>query len=62
MKDRPREFTFLVRIWRADEESAAKWRGSVREVSSGKRRFISGTGDISEFIASYLRGESRTET
>jgi hypothetical protein len=52
---------FLVRIRQQDETAGSQWRGSVQEVSSGKRRFISGTRDDIEFIASYLR-EHNTES
>ncbi len=56
-----REFTFLVRIWGREDGTGVTWRGSVHEVSSGNRRFITGTREIAEFIASYLRGEKRAE-
>jgi hypothetical protein len=61
MKADRREFTFLVRIWSHEETTGTHWRGSVHEVSSGSRRFVTGTHDIAEFIASYLRGEHRAE-
>jgi hypothetical protein len=57
MRFEQREFTFLVRIRRQGEAADAQWRGSVREVSSGKRRFVSGAGDVIEFITEYLRDE-----
>jgi hypothetical protein len=55
------EFTFLVRMWQPHGKADAQWRGSVHEVSSGKRRFITGTHDVTEFIESYLRDESRAQ-
>lgn len=61
MKTDPREFTFIVRLRRQPEAAEPQWRGSVQEVSSGGRRFITGTREISEFIAAYLRGEQRSE-
>jgi hypothetical protein len=33
----------------------------VHEVSSGKCRFVSGAGDVIDFISSYLRDESDGE-
>jgi hypothetical protein len=56
------ELTFIVRLRRQPGAAAPQWRGSVQEVSSGGRRFITGTREISEFIAAYLRGEGRSET
>ncbi len=61
MKAEQREFTFLVRIWGREETTGTQWRGSVHEVSSGNRRFVTGTHDIAEFIGSYLRGDHRTK-
>jgi hypothetical protein len=62
MRPDQREFTFLVRIRQQDESAGSHWRGSVHEVSSGKRRFVSGTRDVIEFITSYLRDESEAES
>lgn len=61
MKADQREFTFLVRVWGRDGTGGAVWRGSVHEVQSGNRRFITGSHEIAEFIASFLRGERRAE-
>jgi hypothetical protein len=55
------EFTFVVRMWLRDESADSQWRGSVQEVTSGQKRFISGTRDVAEFIASYLRAEGRID-
>ena len=55
MRSDQREYTFLVRIRLLDETGDSQWRGSVHEVSSGKRRFVSGARDVVEFITSYLR-------
>jgi hypothetical protein len=57
MRSDQREFTFLVRIRQMDETADPQWRGSVHEVASGKRRFVSGVRDVVEFISSYLRDE-----
>ncbi len=61
MKTDPCEFTFIVRLRRQPGAVEPQWRGSVQEVSSGGRRFITGTREISDFIATYLRGEQRSE-
>ncbi len=61
MNNDPRELTFIVRLRRQPGAAEPQWRGSVREVSSGGRLFISGTREISDFIAAYLRGEQRSE-
>jgi hypothetical protein len=62
MQSDQREFTFLVRIRQQSEAAGPQWRGSVHEVSSGKRRFVSGTRDVIEFITSYLRDEYDAES
>jgi hypothetical protein len=61
MRSDQREYTFLVRIRQLDEAPDPQWRGSVHEVSSGKRRFVSGARDVIEFITSYLHDEDRGE-
>ncbi len=61
MKTEPREFTFIVRLRCEPGAAEPQWRGSVQEVSSGGRRFITGTREISEFIAAHLRGEPHSE-
>jgi len=57
----PREHTFIVRLRRQPGAAEPQWRGSVQEVSSGGRRFITETREISDFIAAYLRGEQRAK-
>ncbi len=61
MKTDPREFTFVVRLRRQPGAAEPQWRGSVLEVSSGDRRFITGTREISDFIATHLRREQHAE-
>jgi hypothetical protein len=48
-----------VRLRRQSGAAEPQWRGSVREVSSGGRRFITGTREIGEFIAAFLHGDER---
>jgi hypothetical protein len=62
MKTAPREFTFVVRLRRQAGSTQPHWRGSVHEVSSGGRRFVTGTREIAEFIATFLLGEQRSES
>jgi len=61
MRSDQREYTFLVRIRQLKEAPDPQWRGSVHEVSSGKRRFVSGARDVIEFISAYLRDEDEGE-
>jgi hypothetical protein len=61
MRSDQREYTFLVRIRQLDATPDAQWRGSVHEVTSGKRRFVSGARDVVEFITSYLGDETATK-
>jgi hypothetical protein len=50
-----REITFVVRMWVPEGEDGSRpWRGSIQEVGSGKRLFISGTRDIGDFISEHL--------
>jgi hypothetical protein len=63
MSSGQREKTFVVRMWRAEgSEGAAAWRGSVQEIRSGKRLFVTGTRDIADFILAHLTGDEETET
>ena len=51
-----RERVFLVRMWRDGNLSdAGSWRGSIHEVATGRRRYLSALADIVEFIAGALR-------
>ncbi|MGA8574094.1 MAG: hypothetical protein WB609_00200 [Candidatus Cybelea sp.] len=50
-----RDVTFLVRMWLTEEpEGNAQWRGSVHEVTSGKRLFVTETREVADFIAARL--------
>ena len=47
-------------MWpREHTDGDADWRGSVHEVSSGKRLFVSETREVADFIAEHL-AELRT--
>jgi hypothetical protein len=51
-----RECVFLVRMWRnggCTEEG--RWRGSIYEVTTGRRRYLGAPAEVCEFIASALR-------
>jgi hypothetical protein len=55
MNPKRQDVTFLVRMWLPDEsDHAAQWRGSVLEVASGKRFFITQPRDVADFIAAHL--------
>ncbi|HET6276116.1 MAG TPA: hypothetical protein VFE16_09335 [Candidatus Cybelea sp.] len=50
-----RDVTFLVRMWLTEgSDGDAHWRGSVHEVTSGKRLFVTETRDVADFIAARL--------
>ena len=50
-----REVAFLVRMWLPQgARGENEWRGSIQEVASGKRLFVTGTRDIADFIAVQL--------
>jgi hypothetical protein len=53
-----REMTFLVRMWLVEPSlGESQWRGSVSEVASGKRLFVTETRDIADFIDAQLTVE-----
>jgi hypothetical protein len=55
MNPKQRDATFLVRMWMMDEvDGDAQWRGSVLEVTSGTRFFITQPRDIADFIAAQI--------
>jgi hypothetical protein len=50
-----REIAFLVRMWLPQgARGENEWRGSIQEIASGKRLFVTGTRDIADFIAVQL--------
>jgi hypothetical protein len=50
-----REATFLVRMWCSEEPGCdVEWRGSVHEIASGRRLFVTHTRDVADFIAARL--------
>jgi len=57
MNPKRRDATFLVRMWLAEEAEGAQWRGSVLEVTSGKRFFVTQPRDVADFIAAHLAEE-----
>jgi len=59
MNPKRQDVMFVVRMWLPEETDAeAQWRGSVLEVSSGKRFFVTQPRDVADFIATHL-AESR---
>lgn len=49
------EVAFLVRMWLPDGSTGnAEWRGSIREIESGKRLFVTGARDVADFITAHL--------
>jgi hypothetical protein len=46
-------------MWRdGDRIDDGPWRGSIQEVATGRRRYLSAPTDVSEFIAGALRSEA----
>ena len=49
------DVTFLVRMWLTEgPPESRQWRGSIQEVASGRRLFVTGTRDIADFIDAHL--------
>lgn len=47
--------TFLVRMWLPEQtDGDAQWRGSILEVTSGRRFFVTQPADVADFIAAHL--------
>lgn len=54
-----RELAFLVRMWLPQgARGEGEWRGSIQEVASGKRLFVTCARDIADFIAVQLAAQS----
>ncbi len=57
-----RECVFMIRMWHGgDRVGGADWRGSIHDVTTGRRRYISALGDVSEFLMEALRAEAAAE-
>jgi hypothetical protein len=41
-------------MWLEPDPRGSQWRGLVRHIPSGRRLFVSGTGDVADFIALQL--------
>jgi hypothetical protein len=49
------ERVFLVRMWREREAAETRdWRGSVHEVATGRRLYVTAPGEVSDFISVAL--------
>jgi uncharacterized protein (DUF2147 family) len=50
------ELVFVVRMWLQGESGSedGSWRGSIQDVNSGKRFYVVGTHDVSDFIDARL--------
>ncbi|MBC5800739.1 MAG: hypothetical protein GIW94_12340 [Candidatus Eremiobacteraeota bacterium] len=50
------DVVFLVRIRRRDVSRPWEWRGSVHEVATGRRFYVSSGRDVADFIDLRLSG------
>lgn len=49
------ERVFLVRMWHEDtHRSHDGWRGSIHDVASGRKFYVTGLAEIGDFIAVTL--------
>jgi hypothetical protein len=56
------ELVFVIRMWlRADIDGseADEWRGSIEQLGSGRKLYVSNPSDIAEFVTTILSEESR---
>jgi hypothetical protein len=49
-----RERVFLVRMWSDADTVADDWRGSIHEVGTDRRFYITAPGDVAGYIATAL--------
>jgi len=55
MNPKRQDVTFLVRMWLPEgTDGEARWRGSVLEVASGRRFFVTQPHDVADFISTSL--------
>lgn len=56
MKQESDELVFLVRMWARETErpTEQEWRGSIQEINSGLRFYVTETRDVADFIAARL--------
>lgn len=50
--------SFIVKLWleeAGDETGSIVWRGYITHVPGGGRRYLKKLGDITDFVASYLK-------
>lgn len=50
--------SFIIRIWveeRSEEAGQGIWRGSITQVSSGRRRYLNNLEEIADFIIPCLQ-------
>lgn len=50
-----REHVFLVRMWTENVSSSQAWRGSIDHVASGCKLYVTGPGEVADFITLRLR-------
>ncbi len=56
--------SFVIRLWQedpAEKSNAAKWRGHITHVLSGKKRYIEQINEIDPFISRFLNEPKPTE-
>ncbi len=54
-----RECIFMIRMWHSGERIGdGDWRGSIHDVTTGRRRYISALVDVSEFLMEALLAEA----
>ncbi len=55
MDSERRERVFVIRMWN-DGDAAVRetWRGSIRDVASGRKRYVTSALEIAEFVALRL--------
>ncbi len=60
-----REVVFLVRMWVEREDSSPEaWRGSVHEIVTGQRLYVTAPAEVADFIALHLsnrKGDGKAE-
>jgi hypothetical protein len=57
-----REHVFLVRMWvESTRQRQETWRGSIHEVASGRKLYVTGPGEVADFIALHLLSREESD-
>lgn len=57
-----RERVFVIRMWTdGDAVVRGAWRGSIQDVASGRKRYVTAAHEIADFVALRLAADDTAE-